>query len=272
MLAFLVRPFLVLLALLPAFYLLDRALGRPRRTAWRTDLSWWFFTALVGKPIVQVLTFLALVPPVLLLGLPRGQALLEGHGPLADLPFAAQLVAALIVLDGINYWMHRAHHRTPLWRSHAVHHSSEHLDWLAAVRVHPLNTTLQRLPGLLALLLLGFDLASIAAAVPLLGLYGLALHTDVRWRLGPIAYLIATPSFHRWHHARTDVPAGGCNFAGLFPVWDLAFGTFHLPADAPVVFGVDGPRPRESFWAQLAFPLRRQVMADEGGSMDGAQP
>ena len=81
--------------------------------------------------------------------------------------------------------------------------------------------------------------------MPALGLYGLLLHSDVRWRFGPLAYLVATPAFHRWHHANADVPEGGCNFAGLFPLWDMAFGTFHLPAEAPEMpaqteVGLDG--------------------------------
>lgn len=272
MLAFLVRPFLALLLLLPAFYVLERLLGHARRTAWRTDLSWWFFTPFVGKPLVQGITFLAVAPLVLMLGLPRGEALLEGHGPLATLPWLLQFGLALFLVDGVNYAMHRAHHTSPLWRTHAVHHSSEHLDWLASVRVHPLNTAMQRLPGVFIMVLLGFDLTSIAAVVPVLGLYGLFVHVDVRFRGGPLRFLLVTPSFHRWHHASEGVPEGGCNFAGLFPIWDLAFGTYHLPAEAPEVFGVTGARPRESFWAQLAFPLRRHTTVDGAGSMEAAQP
>ena len=35
--------------------------------------------------------------------------------------------------------MHRLLHRPLLWRFHAVHHSSTQVDWLSAVRVHPVN-------------------------------------------------------------------------------------------------------------------------------------
>ena len=62
-----------------------------------------------------------------------------------------------------------------------------------------------------------------------------------------------SPRFHRWHHSR-DVD---CNYAGVFPAWDLLFGTYHLPDEGPETFGVRGEQLPEGVWAQLAWPLRR---------------
>ena len=51
-----------------------------------------------------------------------------------------QFVGIMFLTDVVQYWVHRAFHRVPwLWRFHAVHHSSERLDWLASVRGHPVN-------------------------------------------------------------------------------------------------------------------------------------
>ncbi|MGH6720332.1 MAG: sterol desaturase family protein, partial [Alphaproteobacteria bacterium] len=50
---------------------------------------------------------------------------------------AGGLAADLVVLDLLIYWWHRANHEVPfLWRFHAVHHSSEAMDWLASSRIH----------------------------------------------------------------------------------------------------------------------------------------
>src|SRR5687767_13456185 len=57
---------------------------------------------------------------------------------LADASPVVQVAAALIAGDFVVYWFHRACHRFELlWRFHAVHHTSEHLDWVAAHREHP---------------------------------------------------------------------------------------------------------------------------------------
>ncbi len=225
------------------------------RARWRTDLAWWFFTPLVTRPLSRGVAAISLAPAVWALGLPRGEALIAGHGPLAALPWPIQLAIVLVLVDAIGYGMHRLHHRTLLWGGHAVHHSAEHLDWLAAVRIHPLNDWVQRAPGLLCVILAGFDLRVVAAIGPLLTLWAIGNHANVRLRLGPLAYLITTPAFHRWHHARDGAPEGGCNFSGLFPCWDLCFGTFYLPPEEASDFGIDGPGPRESFWRQLAWPI-----------------
>jgi hypothetical protein len=49
-------------------------------------------------------------------------------------PVALQAVMVVMLGDLAVYWFHRACHAVPLlWRFHAVHHSAEHLDWLAAL-------------------------------------------------------------------------------------------------------------------------------------------
>jgi sterol desaturase/sphingolipid hydroxylase (fatty acid hydroxylase superfamily) len=45
----------------------------------------------------------------------------NGHGPLAALPLAAQMIIFLIGEDFILYWSHRLFHGNQLWKYHAVH-------------------------------------------------------------------------------------------------------------------------------------------------------
>jgi sterol desaturase/sphingolipid hydroxylase (fatty acid hydroxylase superfamily) len=51
---------------------------------------------------------------------------------------------------------------------------------------------------------------------------------------GCLSYALVTPEVHRWHHSAT-VPAGhryAVNYGVEFSVWDILFGTFHLPHKA----------------------------------------
>ena len=64
---------------------------------------------------------------------------------LVALPVWLNWIGAIVLLDCWQYWWHRINHRVPLlWRFHAVHHSIQAMDWLAAYRVHPLEQVLTK--------------------------------------------------------------------------------------------------------------------------------
>jgi len=260
-----------------AFAVVERLFRRvPAPPWWRrpgvaTDLAYGLFAPFVGKAITRVGVGVAALVVVLLAGkaFPAVRAEVEA-GRFPDLsvlglgsvvrawPFAVQLLAGLFVGDLVAYATHRAFHRRALWRFHAVHHSSARLDWLASVRVHPVNDLLARMAQAVPLLLLGFDPAVFLLVAPLTTLYALLLHADVDWTYGPLRYAIASPVFHRWHHA-ADLEARDANFAGFFPVIDLAFGTYHMPVGRrPAALGVAGDPVPPRFLAQLAWPFRRR--------------
>ena len=66
----------------------------------------------------------------------------NGHGPLSQLPLWAQAILFLVLSDFMLYWLHRMFHGGEFWKYHAVHHSSEELDWISAARFHPVNLIL----------------------------------------------------------------------------------------------------------------------------------
>jgi len=170
-------------------------------------------------------------------------------------PRWAQLVLALLFGDLLGYVAHRLFHRGRAWRFHAVHHSSPGLDWLSSVRLHPLNEVGSRLLVVVPLALLGFKPLQMAAVPVATALYALLLHADVSWDFGPLRGVLASPAFHRWHHAAGPA-ARDRNFAGLFAFWDVLFGTYHLPRGArPERLGVDEAVPR-GVLAQLVWPFR----------------
>ena len=68
--------------------------------------------------------------------------------------------------------------------------------------------------------------------------------------------MIASPAFHRWHHAR-ETDGDGRNFAGLFPFIDALFSTIQLPRAQPTAFGIAGDPVPRGLLAQLRYPFTR---------------
>ncbi|MBY0275692.1 sterol desaturase family protein [Candidatus Binatia bacterium] len=237
--------------------------GQPRirRGTW-VDVGWFFVTPLVSKSISRVAIVLALVGVAAASGVPiRLDALQEFLAPrpaLAALPWGVQLVLLLLVADLFGYASHRwLHASRRLWPIHAVHHSSTQVDWLSAGRVHPLNDVVTRLAQSLPIVLIGFDATIVAAYVPVLIFYAVLVHANVDWTFGPLRHVLASPVFHRWHHA-AEHDGLNRNFAGMFPFIDLAFGTFHMPRDRrPERYGIPEDDVPPTMWGQLCYPFRR---------------
>jgi len=231
------------------------------RAGTRTDVLYWLSTPLVTKALTRFAVAVAVVALAVAYGarLDRESILrffTERRTAVGAQPLWLQTLEVLVLADLLGYATHRLlHASTRLWAIHAVHHSSTELDWLASVRVHPLNDVIPRVAQALVLIPLGFHPLILAAYAPFIGLYALLLHANVPWTFGPLRYVIASPAFHRWHH---ELHTEGKNFAGLFPWIDLALGTFHVPTDrAPERFGIEGSPVPEGFLAQLVYPFRR---------------
>jgi sterol desaturase/sphingolipid hydroxylase (fatty acid hydroxylase superfamily) len=177
-----------------------------------------------------------------------------GYGWAARLPVALQALLVIVVLDFVQYWLHRLFHRSLLWPFHAVHHSAVQLDWTTTFRIHPVNFVVYGAGALALVQLLGFSPAAFAIAGVFNGVMGPLVHANVNWTFGPLRAVLASPVYHRWHHV--DDPAiYNRNFAANFPVWDLMFGTYYMPKDAlPHDYGVAGAPTR--FLPSLIWPFR----------------
>ena len=251
------------LALLAVFRLLDltrpvdRRLPMLRRGFW-TDAAYWAFTPLITRAVTRVSIAIAAIPIALLLyGHVDRQTILEGFGPLAGLPLPLQAFLILFVSDFFGYWGHRLFHRGRLWRFHAIHHCSKDLDWLSSTRLHPANDAVMRVLSTVPVLLIGVKPLAVAGVLPFITLMAIVVHANVDWDWGPLRSVLASPRFHRWHHS-DEADARDKNFAGIFPVFDLVFGTYYMPRGrVPTSFGTDLAVP-EGFLAQLWFPFRRQ--------------
>ncbi len=162
-------------------------------------------------------------------------------------PSWAQIIAAVALGDLAVYWFHRACHTfEPLWRFHAVHHSAEHLDFLAAHREHPFDGIVTQLSVNLPAFVMGFPLHRIAAFLALRGMWAVFIHSNVRLPLGPLRWLLGAPELHHWHHARLAQTRH--NFSNLAPWVDIVFGTYHCP-EGPETYPLGLTEPFPSSYA-----------------------
>jgi sterol desaturase/sphingolipid hydroxylase (fatty acid hydroxylase superfamily) len=133
--------------------------------------------------------------------------------------------------DLCYYWFHRVHHESRLfWASHVVHHSSQHYNLSTALR-----QTWTPMSGLLfwaPLALLGFHPVMIVLQQGVSLLYQYWIHTEAIGRMGPLEWVLNTPSHHRVHHA-SDAKYLDTNYAGILIIWDRLFGTFQAEEERP---------------------------------------
>jgi sterol desaturase/sphingolipid hydroxylase (fatty acid hydroxylase superfamily) len=170
-------------------------------------------------------------------------------------PLWVQAIALLVAYDALQYALHRWTHSDLLWRYHAVHHSAQEIDILTSFRIHPIDFIIYVGIPTLMLLLAGFPPEAFAVLAPINFLMSCLTHANLNWTFGPFRYVVASPMFHRWHHAIVD-GSQSRNFSPNFPIWDLMLGTFHMPVgETPVAYGA--PEIPAHFTSQMAYPFRR---------------
>lgn len=221
------------------------------------NLLWWMFGILLTALVWGDLAALYIRAGVQVFAPHHASAasaaILGGYGWAARLPLWAQVLAVLVAMDFLQYWLHRAYHTRWLWPFHAVHHSAEELDWSTTFRIHPLNFAVYSAGALAIVRLAGFAPAAFVVIGPFNLVIGALVHANLNWSWGPFRYVLASPVYHRWHHVK-DPAVHDKNFAPTFPVWDLIFGTVHMPkGELPSDYGVEGAPT--SFVAQLIYPF-----------------
>lgn len=206
--------------------------------------------------------------PALMLGGPMTLVVLAAHRlipgaaleAVAAAPLWARAAAAMVIGEIAYYWAHRLSHQIPLlWRFHAIHHSAEAIDFMVSSRAHPVDFLWSRLVMLTPLFALGLvnpmrpsDGLIPAAILILGGLWGYFVHANLRWRLGPLEWILTTPGFHHWHHSLGE--RRNCNYAAIFPWLDRIFGSHYLPERWPAAYGIDEPTSA-SLVGQLLQPF-----------------
>ena len=232
--------------------------GRPwwRKRGLVTDLAYWVFIPVLARYGRIGFTVLFTVA---FLGINGADAIANfyahGHGPLAALPLWLQIAFYLLVSDFLLYWIHRAFHGGALWRFHAVHHSSEDLEWVSAARFHPINIIFGTTLVDVLMLVAGIKPDVFFFLIPFTTLMSVFVHANLDWTLGPFKYVLVSPVFHRWHHTLPD-ESGNRNFASTFAFFDLLFGTFYLPeGKLPERYGIADKDMPDGLGMQMLYPL-----------------
>ncbi len=178
----------------------------------------------------------------------------------------------VLVFDLLMYWLHRAQHAFNWWWSlHSLHHSQRQMTLWSDNRNHLLDDVLIDAAFVLVARLIGVGPGQFVALVAISQLMESLQHANARIWFGTVLErVLVSPRFHRRHHSigighesAGKGTLGGHNFAVLFPVWDIVFGTadFKLQYDAT---GVRDQLPEEGgrdygrgFWSQQWLGLKR---------------
>ena len=173
--------------------------------------------------------------------------------------------AYLVILDFVAYWLHRAQHRFAFWWAlHSLHHSQRSMSFWTDDRNHLLDAVFTDVAFALVALAIGVPPAAFVTVIVATRVIESVSHANLKIHFGRIGNsLLVSPQFHRLHHAigvGHEGPARGCNFAVLFPLWDVMFGTANFENSFPptgVRDQLHGVEYGRGFWAQQWLGIKR---------------
>jgi sterol desaturase/sphingolipid hydroxylase (fatty acid hydroxylase superfamily) len=153
-------------------------------------------------------------------------------------------VAGFLLLDFLQYAMHRCQHAVPfLWRFHALHHSDPDVDVTTSVRHHPVEYLIAAGVYWLAVLVLGIPAIVVMS-------HGLAVFSAAAVTHGNISLpewlerllrpVVITLDLHLVHHS-IEFSRENWNYGAVLSIWDRLFGTYTEISRAQrerLVFGV----------------------------------
>ena len=145
------------------------------------------------------------------------------------------------------YWFHRISHTVRwFWASHAVHHAPNDLSFAVAYQLGWTGAVTGATIFYAPLALLGFPPNAVLGVLALNLLYQFWLHAPWIPKLGPLEWILNTPSHHRVHHAsNAEYLRGdglGANYGGVLIIFDRLFGTcVDERADLPCRYGLVKP-------------------------------
>ncbi len=257
-----------------SFLLLMLVLERlwPRRQPAGSQIKRWRTNAVLT--VLAILT-LPLVPVSFLTASVWAQSQDIGllNTTLVDLPLWLIVGGTLLLRGFISFATHFLNHQIPwLWRLHRVHHMDTELDVSSTVRFHPLEMPVSSVIGVPMVVLFGLSPWVLLFYELLDAIVTLFSHSNLRvpralnrW----LRYVIVTPDLHRVHHSSFQ-PETDSNYSAVFPVWDIAFGTFKTQTKQPqetMPLGLEDYRGDETTDVAklLLSPFRsRPAMVEQG--------
>ena len=188
--------------------------------------------------------------------------------------------AGFLVVEFAYYWFHRCSHEVRwMWASHAVHHTPEQMTLLSAVRLGWTNLFSGGWLFYIPVVLAGFDPRLVLALLAFDLHYQFFLHTEAVGRLGPLEWVLNTPSHHRVHHGSNPAYLDR-NYGGVVIVFDRLFATFARErSDEPVVYGLAHPLGTKNpvslalgEWRRLGGDILRSATLSEAARIALGRP
>ena len=224
-----------------------------------TDLGHTFF----NKGAVQVLVAVGTVYGAAEALSPEASAIWPTHWPMW-----AQVILGLVIAEAGLYTAHRvAHEWKPLWRFHAIHHSTRRLTVINTGRFHFVDTAASIILSQPLLFLVGAPIEIFKWVSAITAFIGVLTHCNVDMRFGWLSLVFNTPELHRWHHSK-KLEEGNKNYGENLVIFDQVFGTyFRGNYRPPQDIGIHEPMPN-GFLEQCVHPFRKEKRSPEMSGAD----
>ena len=212
----------------------------PSKTDWLRNMQSWVIN--VGMAIA----LLRFLPDW------NGNSLIDGR----TMPFLPGLLLFLLVRDFTEFLYHYAQHRIPfLWSMHSLHHSDPEMTALTTNRHFWGDQFIKALTIWPAATMIMAPTDAIVAAYITIGLYNYFIHANLKVDFGRWSWTLNCPAYHRRHHSRLPEHYD-TNFAALFPIFDVIFGTYRRPDSWPPCGQDEEPR---SIGDLFFWPMRKAL-------------
>jgi hypothetical protein len=161
-------------------------------------------------------------------------------------------IVAFLGVDFFYYWWHRLSHRVNfMWSIHVVHHQSEDYNLAVALRQAWFSSVTLWF-FYLPMAFLGIPPLVFLAMSSFSTLYQFWIHTRTVGKLGPLEWLLNTPSLHRVHHGRNPKYLDK-NYGATLITWDRLFGTCQEEEEEPLYGTVKPYASWNSIWANFYY-------------------
>jgi sterol desaturase/sphingolipid hydroxylase (fatty acid hydroxylase superfamily) len=180
---------------------------------------------------------------------------------LASLPFWAEFLIGVLLLDLSFYYWHRMNHEIPLlWRFHNVHHVDPDVDVTTSFRFHVVEIAYSSVFRAVQVLIIGPVFLTYVIYEIIFQASTMFHHSNVRLPLGLeriINKVFVTPRMHGIHHSAMKEETNS-NYSVVFRWWDWLNRTLHLNVkQAEITIGVPAYLEKKDnrFWDLMVMPF-----------------
>lgn len=177
------------------------------------------------------------------------------------------LVSSLVG-DFLYYWVHRWQHNSRwLWPIHELHHEDENMNVTSAGKFHWLDSITMHILLVVPAIFLPRPLTTIPMLYVLRSARTAFEHLAIPLHFGQLNWLITSPSGHRIHHSKLPEHENS-NFAAVWPIWDVLFGTYVAPRGREypptgVYAGKVTKSLKEAFWGPLVVAKKPTPLMED---------